>query len=189
MCAHTKITFGAERPEPDSLVRDRMIMERLTQQDAVPVSTFDASQEIAPVPMAMPTLGDVTSAPVMALPQDSGEDPFARWMRRQRWERMAMKGPGVSVTLPVFALNETETHVHAAYEAKTVRFVLRKERKPGEEELPPSLNDIGTVVELGWEDRLTLWFRDTSCPVLFANGMVHFPGWPFHIISFFKVGA
>ncbi len=189
--AHKKISFGSERPEPESLVRQREMVQQLAS--GVPTNVVVRVQERPPEPVQLPAVVPVAPPPVMAAPivreETVGEDALARWLRRQKWERLALRYPGGSATISVFALHDTATHVHAAYDAKSVAFDLRQDNPGLEQERPPDTEGTCTRIELGWEDKITLWYRDTKCRVIFANGLVHFPGWPFHIISFFKAEA
>lgn len=187
--AHKKIDLGAERPEPEALKNQRRLEERIIRGETplnservtpTPRKPVDAEPEPAAEPEAPPL---VATAPRNV----TVVDPFLDWMHQQPRDQMIVKGAGVSVAISVFGLNETDTHVHAAYDAKNVLFALRSTQP--DDDRPPVVSNNCMTVELGFEDRLTLWFRDRKVQVLFANGICTFPGWPFHIISFFKAEA
>jgi hypothetical protein len=186
--AHTKLSLGPERPLSAALERQNELMRELAQAGDVPMKRTKA--EADPVwteeKSAEVVIHDVVvrAKPISLPPIEEPAQGLDHWMRTQTAERVAIKGPAFSVTLSAVALHETDTHVHVAYDAKVVTFVLKRAEADTE---PPDLSSNGTMqLELGWEDRLTLWFRDSQCRVIFANGLCTFPGWPFHIISFFK---
>ncbi len=155
---------------PTALQQQRETMQRLAEPGAlsVPVSSPAPEDPAEPEPSTWTKPTERRAEPTLTL-----EEMLERWMKRQRSERVTIIRPGLTVTISVLFLYEDDMRVYFAFDPKVVAF---------------DKGAVSTiVVELEFEDRLELGFKDQRCSVVFAGGMFLLPGVPFAIISFFKV--
>jgi len=168
--AHPKINLGHDRPLSMAIVEQQKLMTELRRPGAVSMPIDlpppPQSQEVDnPIPVRRSAVsGNVT-------------DVLVEWFSARSTEKVVVENGPSRIVINSPFICDNETTIAFAFDPKLIAF---SPAKPGDRESM-------ITMELAFESRVKLSYRDGRINVLFAGGLFLFPGLPFGIVSFFKV--
>ena len=167
--AHPKISVGADRPLSPALVAQQKLLERLKTPGIVAA----APAESAPPPPPEPALSPPRR---VAAAGGNVTDVLAEWFNSRVPEKIIMENGPSRVVIHSPFISDNDTTIAFAFDPKLIAFS------------PPKQGERESMItmELAFESRVKLTYREGANSVLFAGGLFLFPGLPFGIVSFFK---
>jgi len=180
LMAHPKLSVGPDRPLSTALIEQQKLTERLKRPGVV---AAPEAEESAPAPVIEATharrLPALINAAIPTKRAPAGTDVadmLVDWFSARGTEKVVVENGPSRIVINSPFICDNETTIAFAFDPKLIAFS------------PPKAGEKESMItmELAFESRVKLTYREGQNNVLFAGGLFLFPGLPFGIVSFFK---